>query len=217
MCSRPERDRRVIQFGEFRQEEMASLLCDLGAAVKRGFLWFNEDDYRTHREDESEKGKAHVVMGLLSQDTGKAVFDGQLQSLDPKNARPPVVTTSDQEADTRDIKLTIGDDGRLQMQFDGLQHLQVIMTDPGTGKSVTTVVGPGSTIEAHLTLTISAAEFGRLASLDYAGFDDTQANGIMADKNAENKLPEAQMSFAKEFRFADLSTDLHLGLKAKIN
>ena len=121
----PARDRRVIQFGEFRQEEMASLLCDLGAAVKRGsdggslaiffygytwelgsvapgaaetghfcvdwimrhgkgvidgfsapfsysdrgwpgsspvmapaetylrngFLWFNEDDYRTHRED----------------------------------------------------------------------------------------------------------------------------------------------------------------------
>ena len=118
-------ERRVMRFGEFRQEEMASLLCDLGAAVKRGsgggslaiffygytwelgsvapgaaetghffvdwimrhgkgvidgfsapfsysdrgwpgsspvmapaetylrngFLWFNEDDYRTHHED----------------------------------------------------------------------------------------------------------------------------------------------------------------------
>jgi hypothetical protein len=32
----PVLDRRVIQFGEFRQEEMASLLCDLGAAVRRG-------------------------------------------------------------------------------------------------------------------------------------------------------------------------------------
>lgn len=32
----PVLDRRVIQFGEFRQEEMASLLCELGAAVRRG-------------------------------------------------------------------------------------------------------------------------------------------------------------------------------------
>ena len=32
----PVLDRRAIQFGEFRQEEMASLLCDLGAAVRRG-------------------------------------------------------------------------------------------------------------------------------------------------------------------------------------
>ena len=32
----PVLDRRVIQFGQFRQEEMASFLCELGAAVKKG-------------------------------------------------------------------------------------------------------------------------------------------------------------------------------------
>ena len=62
-----------------------------------------------------------------------------------------------------------------------------------------------------------AAEFDRLASFDYAGFDGTQANGIMDDKTAENKLPNARRSFAKEFRFADPSTDLHVGLKAAIH
>ena len=196
----------VVLSGDFEtaRDQIASFVTK-GAKATYGAL------------SDAEKGKAHLVMGLLSQDTGKAAFDGQLQSLDPKNARSPVVTTSDQEADTRDITLTIGDDGRLQMQFDGLQHLQVIMTDPGTGKSVTTMVGEGSQIEAHLSLTIEANEFDRLASLDYTKFDDTRANEIMADKNAENKLPEVEKSFAQEFRFADMSTSMRVGLKAKIN
>lgn len=69
----------------------------------------------------------------------------------------------------------------------------------------------------HLSLTIDAGEFDRLASLDYTRFDDTRANEIMADKTAVNKLPSAQESLAKEFRFADLSTSMRLGLKAAIN
>lgn len=32
----PVKDRRVIEFGQFRQEEMASFLCEMGAAAKRG-------------------------------------------------------------------------------------------------------------------------------------------------------------------------------------
>ena len=32
----PVKDRRLIEFGRFRQEEIASFLCELGAAVKRG-------------------------------------------------------------------------------------------------------------------------------------------------------------------------------------
>lgn len=146
-----------------------------------------------------------------------AAYLGQFQSLDPKNAQSPVVTLSDQDADTRDITLTIDNDGRLQMQFDGVQNLTVMTTDPGSGKSVTTMVGEGSTVEAHLTLTIEAGEFDRLASLDYARFDDTRANEIMADKTAENKLPSVQESFAKEFQFTDLGTSMRVGLKATIN
>jgi hypothetical protein len=103
------------------------------------------------------------------------------------------------------------------MQFHGVQHLQTIMTDPGSGKPVTTFVGAGSTIDAHLDLKIHGEEFNRLASLDYTKFDDTRANEIMADKNAENKLPEAEKSFAQEFRFADMSTSMRVGLKATIN
>ena len=79
------------------------------------------------------------------------------------------------------------------------------------------MVGPGSTVEAHLPLTIKAAEFDRLASLDYAGFDDTQANGIMADKAATNKLPNAQKSFGKQFQFTEMSTSLRVGFKTTIN
>ena len=224
---------RKIAKGDWAKTIFAKDLKRMAGSLKLGDVVLS-DDFKTARDQiasfvtkgakttydalsKVEKGKAHVVMGLLSQETGKAAFDGQLQSLDPKNARPPVVTTSDQEADTREIKLTIGDDGSLTMQFHGVQHLQAIMTDPGSGKPVTTFVGAGSTIDAHLDLKIHGEEFNRLASLDYTKFDDTRANEIMADKNAENKLPEAEKSFAKEFRFADLSTGLRVGLKATIN
>ena len=33
----------------------------------------------------AEKGKAHIVMALLSQETAKAAFDGQFTALDKKN------------------------------------------------------------------------------------------------------------------------------------
>ena len=103
------------------------------------------------------------------------------------------------------------------MQFDGVQNLQVLQTDPGTGKPVTTVVGAGSTVEAHLTLTLDAAEYDRLASLDYIRFDDTQANAIMADRNATQKLPTARQTFASEFRFVPTALTLRVGLLATIN
>ena len=166
---------------------------------------------------DAEKGKAHVVMALLSQDTGKAAYNGQFQSLDPKNAALPVVTTSDQEADERSISLEIDRKGNLKMQFDGVQHLQIIMTDPGDGKSVTTIVGEGSNVEAHLLLTIDAQEFDRLGNLDYSEFDDTEANRIMAEKDGEDRLPRTQQSLGDNFRFNQMGIGLKVGLKATIN
>lgn len=77
------------------------------------------------------------------------------------------------------------------MQFDGVQNLTVLQTDPGNGKTVTTMVAPGSTAESHLTLEIKANELDRLTTLDYTRFDDTAANEVMADKTATNKLPAA--------------------------
>lgn len=163
-----------------------------------------------------ERGRAHVVMALLSQETGKAGFDGQFQALDPHNARPPVVTLSDQEADTRTIALSFDEIGRLTMQFDGVQNLTVLQSDPGNGKTVTTMVGPGSTAESHLTLEIKANELDRLATLDYTHFDDTAANEVMADKMATNKLPAAQNTFAREYRFVDNAINIRLGLQFSI-
>jgi hypothetical protein len=163
-----------------------------------------------------ERGKAHVVMALLSQETGKAGFDGQFQALDPLNARPPVVTLSDQEADTRNITLSFDETGRLTMQFDGVQNLTVLQTDPGNGKTVTTMVGAGSTAESHLTLEINATELDRLASLDYTRFDDTAAKAVMADKTATNKLPAVQNTFAPEYRFVDNAINIRLGLQCSV-
>ena len=224
---------RKIANGDWKNSTFAKDLPRMVGSLKLGNVVLS-GDFETARDQiasfvtkgakttydalsEAEKGKAHVVMALLSQNTGNAAYLGQLQSLDPKNAESPVMTLSDQDADTRDITLTIDDSGRLQMQFDGVQHLQVLQTNPGSGKPVTTMVGEGSQIEAHLSLTIEANEFDRLASLDYTRFDDTRANEIMADKTAENKLPNVQESFAKEFQFANMGTSVRVGLKATIN
>ncbi|MBR4188467.1 MAG: hypothetical protein IKQ55_00715 [Kiritimatiellae bacterium] len=121
-----------------------------------------------------------------------------------RQRRPPVVTLSDQDADTRTIALSFDEIGRLTMQFDGVQNLTVLQT------------GLGSTAESHLTLEINANELDRLASLDYTRFDDTAANEVMADKTATNKLPAAQKTFAPEDRFADNAINIHLGLQFSI-
>ena len=166
---------------------------------------------------DAEKGKAHIVMALLSQETAKAAFDGQFTALDKKNTMPPASLPTDQEADRHEIAVTLCDDGRLTVEFHGTQFPQFILADPGDGKPVNEALSGGSKVEARMNFTLKAHEFDRLAQLDYTKFDDTRANEINTNNDVRNKIPKAVESFPAGFPFGANGYTLSVGLKSTLN
>ena len=156
-------------------------------------------------------------MALLSQETAKAAFDGQFTALDPHNIMPPVNLPTDPAADQREIAVTLDDDGRLTVKFDGRQSPRFILADPGDGKPAREALGAGSEVEATMAFTLKTDEFDRLAQLDYTDFDDSQAESINTDNNVRNRIPTAVDSFAPGFRFADDRFSLSVSLQSTLN
>ena len=150
--------------------------------------------------DAREKNKVYIVTSLLSQETGKAAFDGQFMAFDPDNFFQPIVTGSDQDADEREFKLGFGEDGRLVLDFEATQNLQVIIIGKSAGKTATHSTPPGSTAKSNVKFGISADEFERLAGLDFAKFNDDATFTHMAQKTGKNKLRGIPETFAEEFR-----------------
>ena len=154
--------------------------------------------------DAKEKNKVYIVAALLSQETGKAAFDGQIMAFDKDNFFQPIVTGSDQDADEREFKLSFSQDGKLVLDFEATQNLQVVVVGKSTGKTTTAATPPGSTAKTKIQFKISANEFERLANLDFTKFNDEATHTHMAQKTGTNKLKGIPETFAEEFR---LDTD----------
>ena len=154
--------------------------------------------------DAKEKNKVYIVTSLLSQETGKAAFDGQFMAFDRDNFFQPIVTGSDQDADEREFKLSFNQDGKLVLDFEATQNLQVIIIGKSEGKTTTLVTPAGSTAKSNVEFKISADEFERLADLDFTKFNDDATYTHMAQKTGKDKLKGIPETFAKEFR---LDTD----------
>ena len=150
--------------------------------------------------DAKEKNKVYIVASLLSQETGKAAFDGQFTAFDPANFTQPIITLSDQEADEREYKLSFNQDGRLVLEVEATQNLQVITVVDANGRSSTHMTPPGSTAKSNVEFNISANEFERLADLDFTKFDDTATVKYMNQKTGKDKLEGIPGTFAEEFR-----------------
>ena len=150
--------------------------------------------------DAKEKNKVYIVTSLLSQETGKAAFDGQFTAFDPDNFSQPIVTASDQEADTREFKLSFNEENQLVLDFEATQNLQVITVRKNDGKTMTNMTPAGSTAKSQVEFTISANEFARLANLDFTKFKDDATLEHMSKKTGEEKLVGIPQTFAEEFR-----------------
>lgn len=150
--------------------------------------------------DAKEKNKVYIVSSLLSQETAKAAFDGQVVAFDPDNSFQQIVTGSDQDTDEREFKLSFGEDGKLVLDFAATQNLQVISVGKRLGKTTTHTAPPGSTLKSNVEFKISAGEFERLAGLDFTKFNDDATYTHMAQKTCKNKLGRIPTTFAEEFR-----------------
>ena len=155
--------------------------------------------------DPKEKNKVHIVISFLSQECGKAVFDGQATAFDPTNAQPPFVTASEQSTDVREFTIGFNEKGDLQFDFLGRMNLQAVVTKNDAGKSETHIVNEGSTLEAEVSFKMPAREFERLSGLDFTKFDDSATETHMDNLSQTGRLEKIPKTFGEEFR---IQTDM---------
>ena len=166
--------------------------------------------------DAKEKNKVYIVTSLLSQETAKAAIDGQLTAFDPNNATQPIITLSDQDADEREFKLSFNQEGRLVLDFEATQNLQVVTISKGKGQSTTEILPPGSTAKSKVHFSISANEFERLSDLDFTKFDDTATYAHMKQTTLKNRISGLPQTFAPEFRLNIEAVDTDSAIKFDI-
>ena len=185
----------------FRQAVIDMFGDELSAFVTKGAKTSYAD------LDTKERNKVHIVISFLSQECGKAVFDGQATAFDPKNAEPPFVPASDQASDEREFTIGFDKNGDFQFDFFGRMNLQVITTRTGDGRSATNMVNEGSTLEAEVSFKIPAGEFERMSGLDFTKFDDSATQAHMDNRSIARRLEKLPSTFGEEFRLnADVIT-----------
>ena len=172
--------------------------------------------------DATGKGKANIVMALLSQETVQSAYESHARMLDPKNNTPQYDTVSNPATEKKAFNISFKPDGRLCIKFTGEKQLQQMTARVPTGlengrtvfSSKQIDMNPGSTIGTTFTLTIKADEFERMAKLDYSKFDDTEARKIIDGKESPGALKHAVDSLDKSFRFSQGSLDAPMKFSA---
>lgn len=173
--------------------------------------------------DATGKGKANIVMALLSQESVQSAYESHARMLDPKNNTPQYDTVSNPATEKKAFNISFKPDGRLCIKFTGEKQLQQMNARVPTGRENGRTVfsskqidmNPGSTIGASFILTIKADEFERMAKLDYSKFNDTEARKIIDGKESPGALKHAVDSLDKSFRFSQGSLVASMGFSAK--
>ena len=173
--------------------------------------------------DATGKGKANIVMALLSQETVKGAYESHARMLDPKNNTPQYDMVSDPTTEKKSFNISFNPDGKLRIDFTGEKQLQQMTARVPTGRengrtvfsSKQIAMNPGSTIGAGFSLKINADEFERMAKLDYSKFDDTEARKIIDGKELPSALNHAVDSIDPSFRFRNGSVSAPMKFSAK--
>ena len=173
--------------------------------------------------DATGKGKANIVMALLSQETVRGSYESHARMLDPENNTPQYVTVSDPGTEKKAFNISFNRDGKLCIKFTGEKQLQQMNARVPTGRengrtvfsSKQIVMNPGSTIGTGFSLMIDADEFERMAKLDYSKFDDTEARKIIDDKKLVGALNHAVDSIDESFRFRNNSVNVYVKFSAE--
>ena len=150
--------------------------------------------------DAKAKGKAHVVMSLLTQESLKAMTDGNALALDPKMNKPAFTTVSSQNDDKRVFHINVSSDGYFEMEITSTSNLKALMVlnDDGQYDMVTT--DPAKNEMRHtLSLQIKPNEFDRLAQVDFTKFDAVAAKNAFDSKDEDtDKIGRTVNTFAPE-------------------
>jgi len=119
--------------------------------------------------DDAAKKKAALVIGVLGQDSEKAIIDGTAFALDPNGDQTAVSFGGNQNRDRKIYRLDF-ENGQLNVNLGITYHRTALSYEGDLVESK-----GGITIHGSLDYTISADEMNRLVRLDFGAYDDSEA------------------------------------------
>lgn len=159
-----------------------------------------------------DKGKVHLLMALISQETEKVGEDGISISLHKREAeRTFNISGYDTEVKEKQAQRTYtikkGDDGAISLNY--LMDKPITFINDVTKNGEGYDLGEGSNFKVLMHYALKGEEVERLANLDYSTFEDKECDQIfnrevdMSDGTRqfkERKLEEGVNTFGKGFK-----------------
>ena len=162
--------------------------------------------------DAKAKGKAHVIMSLLSQDTMKAAKEGNALAFDPNRTHTAFSMVAEQDETKHVFTLELTQSGVLFVNFEGNEDIKGFFT----GEADFTEVGAGSKYSSQFSIQIDAKEFDRLAELDYKQFDSEAAQDVF-NSSDKNKTANTVNSFAPQFKLDPVNASCDTTFSITVN
>ena len=162
--------------------------------------------------DAKAKGKAHVIMSLLSQDTMKAAKEGNALAFDPNRTHTAFSMVAEQDETKHVFTLELTQSGVLFVNFEGNEDIKGFFT----GEADFTEVGAGSKYSSQFSLQLDAKEFDRLAELDYKQFDSEAAQDVF-NSSDKNKTANTVNSFAPQFKLDPVNASCDTTFSITVN
>ena len=152
--------------------------------------------------DPAEKGKVHVMMALLNQKSAIAAQNAGALVLDPDGRNNAIQFAGENQPETA-LEIAFDEYGNLnvkcRMKTERLTMIDVV--DAG-GKTVSAEnPGPDTKVEASFTLKIKPGELERLASVDYAAYDNAAVDARLLDHNVKNPYSDLNGTLGGNFKF----------------
>lgn len=156
----------------------------------------------------AEKTKVHVVMSLLTQESGTAVFTAPALSLDPNGTT--TTFSYGGGAQTRTFHLDRDAQGGITVRFENTVRPTHLLVDLDAH-----ALGAGSELKGGYTLTFSAQQLDTLAQKDFVHCDNDNAENTMrAIPPVPQKLVAAVDRLPADFRLdLDLETTFSATLR----
>lgn len=162
--------------------------------------------------DAITKGKVHVVMSLLSQDSMKAATDGNALALDPNRAHTAFSMVTEQDEKKRVFTLELTKTGVLFVNFEANENVKGFFT----AKENFIEVGKGSMYSSQFSFQIGDKEFDRLAKLDYKQFDPQAVQDVF-NASDKDKIANTVNAFAPQFKLHPVEASCDTTFSVTIN
>ena len=155
----------------------------------------------------TDRAKANVFLALLSQETEKAAESGvamALSSIGSDQAFGGAFREGVQP--TRTFAISGSSAEGFTIHYDGDYPYFMLFYDGADGKKQETAMGTHISAKYELEINISADALDRVAATDWASYDGTESDAILAATYQPHRLEEGYNAIPEEFRLeADVS------------